>query len=271
MNIDLYTKNLIKKDGIWYSTKKAAISYPDEGNEHCFQIEDNSFWFRHRNNCIVEVLKKYPPKGAFFDVGGGNGFVAKAVQDIGMETILVEPGEKGCINAKKRKVENVICATIENAGFEKSSIPAIGVFDVVEHFENDKALLENLNGFLQKDGLLYITVPCHEFLWSNEDDDAGHYNRYTIKSLSKKLNDTGFTVQYATYFFSILPLPIFFFRTIPSRLGFNKNAGAVDKYAGEHKSKGSVLDKLWALELGRIKQGKTIPFGGSCLVVAKKL
>lgn len=270
MNIDVYTGKLIQKDGIWYAQKKSAISYPDDGNESCFQVEDNSFWFRHRNNCIVEVVKKFSPVGAFFDIGGGNGFVAKAIEDIGIETVLVEPGEKGCINARKRKIKNVICSTLEDAGFEKGTIPAIGVFDVVEHFEHDIALLSSIYDYLQKDGLLYITVPAYNALWSEEDDHAGHFNRYTIRSLSKKLKSVGFSVLYTTYIFSILPIPIFIFRTLPGKLGVGKKPDDAHKQSNDHKNENPIIKKVWAWELNRIKENKTIPFGGSCLIVAKK-
>ena len=65
------------EDGIYYAIGSEAISYPEEGNEACFQIEDQSFWFRHRNHCIQELVRKFPPngKGPIFDVGAGNGFL----------------------------------------------------------------------------------------------------------------------------------------------------------------------------------------------------
>ena len=270
MGIDFYTKGLIKKDGIWYAEKKTAISYPDEGNEICFQLEENSFWFRHRNNCIVALVKKFSPNGLFFDVGGGNVFVAKAIEEAGIETVLVEPGEKGCINARKRNLSNIVCSTIEDAGFEKGTLPAIGAFDVVEHFKDDRALLNTMHDYLVKDGLVFITVPAYSILWSKEDTDAGHYNRYTLGSLSKKLNAAGFDVEYATYIFSILPLPVFMFRTIPTILGLNKKPRGAEHYTSDHKSESSLINKVWAWELARIKANKTIPFGGSCLIVAKK-
>ncbi len=271
MGIEAYTKGLVKNNGIWYAEKKTAISYPDEGNDACYQIEENSFWFRHRNNCIVELVKRFAPKDLFFDIGGGNGYVAKAIEKSGIETILVEPGERGCINARTRQLKNIICSTLEDAGFEKETIPAIGVFDVVEHFKDDIALLKLMQTYLRKNGNLFITVPAHEILWSNEDDDAGHFNRYTIKSLTKKLNEVGFEIAWSTYIFSVLPLPIFLLRSLPSRLGMHKNSGDISKHSNEHKSKGSVLDKVWDWELNRIKEQKSIPFGGSCLVVARKI
>lgn len=42
----------IGEDGIYYAIGSEAVSYPEEGNEACFEIEDQSFWFRHRNDCI---------------------------------------------------------------------------------------------------------------------------------------------------------------------------------------------------------------------------
>ena len=56
-------------DGIWYAGEVGEISYPSEGNEACFEIEDNSFWFRHRNDSIREVVRNFPPKetGAIFE------------------------------------------------------------------------------------------------------------------------------------------------------------------------------------------------------------
>lgn len=40
-------------DGIYYAAESGVISYPEEGNEACFELEDRSFWFRHRNARIT--------------------------------------------------------------------------------------------------------------------------------------------------------------------------------------------------------------------------
>jgi hypothetical protein len=84
-----YTCDLIKKDAIYYSARTRKLSYPEDGNEDCFELEDESFWFKHRNNCIIEVVKRFNPKDIFFDIGGGNGFVAKGLENNGVQTVLV--------------------------------------------------------------------------------------------------------------------------------------------------------------------------------------
>ena len=50
-------------DGIFRAADSGAISYPEEGNEACFEVEDRSFWFRHRNACITEMVRNFPPEG----------------------------------------------------------------------------------------------------------------------------------------------------------------------------------------------------------------
>ena len=89
------TELQLGKDGIWYSTDTENISYPPDGNEACFAIEDNSFWFRHRNNCIVSIENTFPPpqknNKTIFDIGGGNGFVSLGIANAGFDVVLVEP------------------------------------------------------------------------------------------------------------------------------------------------------------------------------------
>lgn len=263
-------------DGIWYSSGTTEISYPTDGNDACAAVEDRSFWFGHRNNCITAAVKAYPPKNRkIFDIGGGNGFVSLGLIKAGFDVALVEPGPKGCFNAKRRGVEDVICATTDDARFHKNSLPAVGLFDVIEHIEDDLAFLRSLRELTEKGGYLYATVPAYSFLWSQEDVTAGHFRRYTLKSISRLLASAGFETEYATYIFRFLPLPIALLRALPFRLGLKKEKKHPDKISRDHAAdnggKGSLLGKLLEPEIENIENGKAMRFGGSCLVVARSI
>ena len=82
MSIKLQNTTLVgeieaEECGLHFSRDNDVLSYPAYGNEACFEVEDHSFWFRHRNHCIQELVRKFPPngKGPIFDVGAGNGFL----------------------------------------------------------------------------------------------------------------------------------------------------------------------------------------------------
>jgi len=274
MDIKKYCANLVEKDGIYFSKKESLISYPESGNETCFQIEENSFWFNHRNKCIASAVKKYSPNDIFFDIGGGNGYVAQSLERVGIPTVLIEPGIQGCLNAKKRNLENIVCSTLENALFKKNSIPAIGLFDVVEHIEDDVALLTSIYSYIKPQGYAYITVPAFNYLWSKEDEDAGHFRRYTLENLTNKLKDVGFHIEYSTYIFSILVPAVFLLRSLPSKLGLNKSSDNFNKHSKEHATRkgifGKAIGKVWVEEVVKIQKGKKIPFGSSCFIVARK-
>ncbi len=274
MNITQFATNLsLLEEGIWIPKHLSTVSYPKEGNRCCFQLEDNSFWFSHRNNCIIEVVKRFPPDGTIFDIGGGNGFVSSGLKKSGFDTIVVEPGIEGARNTKSRKLTPVICATLEDAGFRKNVLPAVGLFDVLEHIQDDTYFLQKIKSFLLKNGRIYITVPAYKFLWSTSDDRAGHYHRYQLRELTKKIEYIGYEIEYATYFFSFLILPIFLFRTLPDRLKVIRKS-TFNEAKKEHTiNKGifsQILSGYLKAELGQIKKGK-INFGASCLIVAKAI
>ena len=138
LNIADISTNLEQHDdGIWYSPTQHPVSYPENGNRRSYSVEDGSFWFRHRNNCIVDAMRCFPPGGPVLDIGGGNGFVSLALQESGLEPILLEPGYTGVINAHTRGLPVILCSTLADAGFRESSVPAAGMFDVVEHIKDD--------------------------------------------------------------------------------------------------------------------------------------
>ncbi|MBL7977750.1 MAG: class I SAM-dependent methyltransferase [Bacteroidetes Order II. Incertae sedis bacterium] len=276
INLHYYTTQIVLQDGIYFSNKTSEISYPATGNEDFFQIEDQSFWFLHRNQCITEAVLHYSPNQVFFDIGGGNGFVAKGLQSAGIQTVLVEPGIQGCLNAKKRNLEYILCSTLENAAFNKNKLPAIGLFDVVEHIEKETEFLQTIYDLLLENGLVFITVPAYNALWSDEDIAAGHFRRYRARELEKKLKQIGFSVEYSTYIFSILIIAVFLFRTLPYTLGYvRKNIQRKDVHQKDHQEKkgwlGKLLMLIWNYEIRKIRNKNKIPFGGSCFVVARKV
>lgn len=276
LDIPVFSSDLRQADdGIWYGVAEQPTSYPSDGNSDCFAIEDHSYWFRHRNACIVAAVNSFPPPNgdAIFDLGGGNGFVAAALERAGFDVAVVEPGRIGASNAKFRGLRNVICATVEGAGFLQHSLPAVGLFDVIEHIEHDDSFLESLIRIMKPGGHLYATVPAYQFLWSQEDILAGHFRRYSLRSICSLLERAGFEVDFASYFFRPLPLPIFLLRTLPHRLGRGRRGRDPQVVTRDHaihgQLTGRMLTNAFIREVSILESKQRMRFGGSCLVVAR--
>ncbi len=261
-------------DGIWYAPERTRVSYPAEGALQCAQIEDRSFWFRHRTACIVQLVLAHPPRGqgAIFDVGGGNGHVARGLAQAGFDVVVVEPSPEGARMARQRGIAQVACSTLGHAGFAAGSLPAVGLFDVLEHIEDDASFMRSVHRLLGKRGRIYLSVPAYRWLWSNEDAFTGHYHRYALRSLESLLDSTGFALDFSTYIFRVLPLPILLTRTLPSWLSARHAGGRA--MARDHAFDGGpgarILEALLRGEVQRVRRSRPMAFGASCLVAASK-
>ena len=273
----------IKEDGafIYFGEpdrqEDIGVSYPSDVSAVLAQIENDSFWFRHRNRLITEMAAKYAPGARFCDVGGGNGIVAQAMMQAGHEVLLLEPGLTACKEAREtRKIPVVYQCILEEAPMPKGSISLLGAFDVVEHIEDPVNFLRQTRDLATTDATLLITVPAFQSLWSQEDIDAGHYRRYTKRTMRQHLEAAGWKVERIFYFFSMLPLPIFMKRSIPYRLGQNQTGAynSVETASKDHVPSNSsvirMVDGYLSLESKLIHSKLAPSLGSSLFAVAKK-
>lgn len=262
-----------RQPGLWFAKQDGVpVSYPAHGNAACLGVEDRSFWFRHRNRVIAEFVNRFHRRGMFLDIGGGNGYVAQALIAAGIHCVLIEPGVDGALAAYARGVDPVICARLEDVSLPSGCAASVGLFDVLEHIEDEAAALKVIHSLLEPSGHLFLTVPAYEFLYSSEDHAAGHFRRYTIPRLHRVLANSNFRIEFSSYFFTPLPPLIFLSRTIPTRLGM--------RYVERHEIAGSehalggpaawAMDRMLDLELRSLCAGKRCSLGGSCLCVAIK-
>jgi len=261
-------------DGIWYSSESENTFYPTDGSETCFSIEENSFWFQHRNQCITTVVNAFPPEkgGTIFDIGGGNGFTSLGLAKAGFNVTLIEPSKTGAENAKLRGVENIICATTTTAGIYPDSFPAAGLFDVIEHIEDDIYFLSSIHSLIEPGGRLYITVPLYQALWSGEDKLAGHFRRYTPDTAKKTLKAAGFEIEYSSCFFRALPLPIYLLRALPFKLGITEQPTKTNLKAHKQKNRliHNMIRAILRPELKHLNNKQSMRFGASLILVARK-
>lgn len=234
--------------------------------------EQNNFWFLGRNRIILYMVEKYTglkDKFKFLEIGCGNGVVLENLQrNTEYQLYGSDIYVQGLRNASKR-LKNVEFIQIDATKFvDENKFDAIGMFDVLEHIEEDKQVLVNTYKSLNPGGCLYITVPQYEFLWSELDNIAFHKRRYTRKEIKAKLQEAGYKIEYlGSFVFFLFPLMIFsrmFLKLKKSSQINGKEEFVTSKVINR------VLQFFIYLDEVLISFGIRLPFGGSIICVAKK-
>ncbi len=79
------------------------------------------------------------------------------------------------------------------------------LMDVIEHIENDLAILKNIKSQLKGNNhYFFLTVPAFESLWSTHDVFLEHYRRYTNRTLKDVLLNAGFRANNVYYIFALI-------------------------------------------------------------------
>src|SRR5690606_22871969 len=116
----------------------------------------------------------------FLEIGCGTGFVLSGVADAFPAVRLFgsEIFTAGLEFAARRQ------PSVNFMQMDARSLPfldefdVIGAFDVLEHIVEDGQVLAQMREALKPNGIILLTVPQHEWLWSPVDEFACHVRRY---------------------------------------------------------------------------------------------
>ena len=188
---------------------------------------------------------------------------------MGIEVVCSEPIKAGADYTNKFGLLT-FNSTFEDLNLPNNSIEAIGLFDVLEHIEDDSHFIIQLNKAISKNGILIITVPAYSWLFSDFDISIGHFRRYTKKSLTSLLVKNGFQVTYSQYFFAFLILPSFFLRRIPYLLGRRQKYEVIHKKMNRYLFISQIFKPLIRILL-KAEEIIRPNFGLSVIICAKKI
>ena len=80
-------------------------------------------------------------------------------------------------------------------------IHGVSLFDVLEHIEDDFKAMNELIMKLKSGTRIYLTVPAHNYLWSEVDPFGGHFRRYNKRMIKNLSSELAVELEYFTYFF----------------------------------------------------------------------
>jgi len=255
-------------------------SYSAEYFHDLYAIEDKHFWFVARNHIIGHVITQIAGDlgGNYrvLEIGSGDGNTLRVLREhcpggsvFGMDVFM-----EGLMYARNRTSCKLIQADLNHMPF-REEFDVICLFDVLEHLADDVEALVKINEVLKPNGTIIVTVPAHRRFWSSYDKASGHFRRYETEELTRKFEESGYRVIYATAYMAVIVPFVWFVRKVGEM--FYKQPMRVKSQEQIIRHQVTVVPvinnllRFILIQEGRfIVRKKKLPFGTSLLIVAQK-
>jgi len=247
----------------------AANSFPEQiWANRDFDDWGKGFWATTRVRIILHQLRSRS-LSEIVDVGSGNGeLVSIPLTRHGVQVTCVEPLASGAELTRARGI-TTYQSTLGEAPIEPESVEAVGLFDVIEDADNEDDVLAEVFHVVAPGGMVLVSVPGHQWLFSDYDEAVGTRRRYSRRALRQRLEKNGFVVEKISGVFGFLIPFALVTRRLPYLLGRRKNREDYGKIATRAATLPRVVDRVlerWAL--AEFAAGS--PWGLSIFAVATK-
>jgi SAM-dependent methyltransferase len=249
------------------------------------RAEDRHFWFRARRR-VVEALARSAARSAAADaprdarlnvleIGCGNGRLLPVLRRAcaGARVVGMDLYAEALRHARRSGCP-VVRGDVHRPPFARA-FHVVGLFDVIEHLDDDLRALRDARELLAPGGRLLLTVPAWPSLWSYFDDASRHRRRYTPATLREALAASGYRVEYATQFMAALFPLVWAGRRVASlRARSRRGEPAVDARQLALRELrvvpvlNGVLAGALAAEASLVTRRRVLPIGTSIAAVA---
>ena len=236
--------------------KKPKEKYVYSGKK---ELENSDKFLKNYNLEVVKIFfNHFESKGSkILDFGAGIGTLSILYEKMsGIKPVCVE------IDLENRKFLKskgfLVFKSIFNS---KNNFDAVFSSNVLEHIENDQKTLDDIYKKLNKDGLLFLFLPAFQILYSDMDKKVGHFRRYSMQDIKKKLKKAKFQIVYNSYLDSLG----FFASLIMKIIGYDEKKGI-----GSPKSLKFYDKYIIPISFFLDKIGLKFFFGKNVVLLAKK-
>jgi SAM-dependent methyltransferase len=228
--------------------------------------EDRShWWFRGRRAVICASLRRaLPPRPVrLLELGCGSGNVLAALGEFG-EAVGVDAHEDLTAAARAAGLDVRVGHLPDDVGVAPGWAEVVLLLDVIEHVDDDVATLCAARAGIGEGGLLVVTVPAYQWLWSGHDAALGHRRRYTAAGLRAAVERAGFEVLHVSYFNTLL------FPLLAAARGWKHLRG--ERGHDLHRPAARLnwlLEHVFAFERHLVPRVR-LPFGASLLLIGRR-
>ncbi|MCL6476530.1 MAG: class I SAM-dependent methyltransferase [Firmicutes bacterium] len=168
--------------------------------ERMYRYEDHYWWFVSRRELVDSLVRRLPlaPDAVIIDVGCGTGATAVQLRNYG-RVIGVDISPLALAWSRQRGLSDLLLAAAERLPIARESVDVIVATDILEHLDDDVAVLREFHRTLKPGGFVVVTVPAYSILWSEHDLALMHRRRYVARVLAHRSRAAGFEIVRLTY------------------------------------------------------------------------
>jgi SAM-dependent methyltransferase len=235
-------------------------------------IEQTYWWFVGKQFLVRRILQRLPlnkrRQDRILDIGCGTGIMLKLLEKFGV-SYGAECSPDAIRFLRHRGLNLIVRSDVDQSvPFKDNTFSAITCLDVLEHLDNDLKLLKEMGRVCKPGGHVILTVPAFDFLWSSHDIALRHKRRYTRKAMLERTSGLGYRVMKASYYNTILFLPVLAARKLRGFSGSKKHARS-DFFLPIPNWLNTLLSSLFVFEICCLRFLNFL-FGVSLLLVLQK-
>jgi SAM-dependent methyltransferase len=229
-------------------------------------IEEHHFWFAGKRlllNMLLERAGGHPER--VLDIGCGTGGLLKTLA--GRASVFgVDYEELALRFCRDKGLDAVVRGSGLELPFAAASFDVCVMFDVLEHVDDELALLRELRRVLPPGGAAIVSVPAFQALWSQHDETFQHRRRYRRRELVERMEAAGFEIDWCTYTNVVIFVPALVWRVLRRATGLA--AGMRTDFVMPPAPINRLLVETYRCEASLLKRLRA-PFGVSVACVAR--
>lgn len=237
------------------------------------EVQDTNWWFAAQRRLVTDYLEKNYGRSnhlRILNVACACGTYSRHMARFGKiyNIDISKEALKYCLN---NGVREVVQADATLLPFKENSFDLVLAIDAFEHFPDDRQAMKEIRRVLKEGGRMLLTVPAFNFLWSPHDEALHHLRRYTATGLVPKILDSGFKVEFVSYWTMLLLPAIYIFRRIRKILSSETDTPKSDLFIALPRPLENLLGFTLGLETFLMKRNLKLPFGLSlfCSVICE--
>lgn len=255
-----------RENGFWDAAPAfEPPGFTDDRRHHLDLIDSNHFWYSARSNLIERRLRRIlgDRVTAILELGCGSGRFLPTLARMANTCVGVDGYPQSLEKAIRRATAaTLIHADIAQVPLADSQFDAVVMLDVLEHVAPLPALKEAAR-LTRPGGMLLLSVPAFQFMWSQVDRAAGHRCRYSIGKLRAEIESSGWELVGHTHY-QFLVFPLF----AASRLLVRRDLPRLERSPPVWIN--GLLTRINGFEVRRLDWLR-LPFGSSLIAWARKV